>query len=295
MRPLLIAILFLSFTLLSGCTRISPGYEGIQVDLCADSEKDAVTPLPIGRHFAGWCEEIYRYPTYKTRYVFTADVKEQSENNEEICANDKDGMQHCFDVGVTVRTIKGKAGKVFASFRSYKDNMEGIVKGPLFDILRDSFNQVVRHYKASQIYAAKKGEIRDKIKIMYGRRLAKDGLAVDELTLNRYRPPAGVAKAIEAKVKVDEQAGKARAEAMKVKAEEQKKTITEIETAKRAKIRADAQAYVKITRANAQAKANERISKSISSNLIEYIKANKWDGKKSQVVGSGASTFFKLK
>ncbi|MBW3020322.1 hypothetical protein KY334_03420, partial [Candidatus Woesearchaeota archaeon] len=94
--------IFLTSILFVGCVRISPGYEGIKVDMCADNEGNAITALPIGRHFEGYCTQIYKYPLYKQRYVFTLDEKEGSENNEEICANDKDGMKHCFDVGLSV-------------------------------------------------------------------------------------------------------------------------------------------------------------------------------------------------
>lgn len=286
-----IFVLLVLSVLAVGCVRVSPGYEGIQVNKCSEKEEDAVKPLPIGRHFEGWCEDIYTYPLYKTRYSFTANEHEQSPNNEEICANDQDGMKHCFDVGVVVRTVKGKAPQVFASFRSYKDNFQGIVKGPAFDILRDSFNQVVRHYKAAQVYATKKGEIRDKVREMFARRLGKDGLAVDEITLNGYRPPKSVEAAIDAKVRVDEESAKARAEAERVRAEEVKKTITAEEQAKRAKIEADASAYVQLTKAEAEAKANKKITQSLTKELIEYKRVEKWNGQYPQVTGGAAPLF----
>lgn len=292
MRKIIICMFILS--MFSGCKRVSPGYEGIQVNMCADKEENAVKALPIGRHFEGYCEEIYTYPLYKNRYVFTMDEKEGSPNNEEICANDKDGMKHCFDVGVIVRTTKGKAGQVFASFRSYKDDMQAIIKGPAFDVLRDSFNQVVRKYKAAEVYATKKGEIRDRVREMFAKRLSKDGLSVDEITLNGYRPPKSVEAAIDAKVRVDEESAKARAEAERVRAEEVKKTITAEEQAKRAKIKADAEAYVKITSSEAEAKANEKITRSLTKELIEYTKWSKWNGELPKV-SSGGTPLINLK
>lgn len=279
---------------LAGCVRVSPGYEGIEVDMCAKNEKDAVKSLTIGRYFEWWCEEIYVYPLYKTRYTFSRATAEGQEN-EEICANDMDGMGHCFDVGITVRTQKGKAPQVFSSYRSYGDNLEGIIDGPVFDILRDSFNQIVRNYKAQEVYASKKGEIRDRIKTMCAERLLKDGLVIDEITINNYRPPASVVQAIEAKVRVDEEAGKARAEGFKVRAEEQKITITVEEEAKRARIKADADAYVQLTRAKAEAEANEKVSRSLNNNLIEYTKWKKWNGEMPTMLGGNSSVLLDMK
>ena len=45
------------------------------------------------------------------------------------------------------------------------------------------------------------------------------------------------------------------------------------------KINADAEAYALLTKAEAEATANKKISESLTDNLIDYTRTNKWDGK----------------
>lgn len=54
------------------------------------------------------------------------------------------------------------------------------------------------------------------------------------------------------------------------------------------KINADAEAYAISTKAKAEAEANKAINTSLTENLINYTKINRWDGKLPTITGSGA-------
>lgn len=61
-------------------------------------------------------------------------------------------------------------------------------------------------------------------------------------------------------------------------------------------INAEANAKAILVEAESQAKANEVINKSLTPELIEYLRANKWDGKLPQTVaGAGVNTLIGLK
>lgn len=69
----------------------------------------------------------------------------------------------------------------------------------------------------------------------------------------------------------------------------QQKLLT-AETEKQTAIaNAEAEAQAIIIKAEAEAKANEVLAKSLTSNIIEYNKIEKWDGKLPQVTGSSSS------
>ena len=57
---------------------------------------------------------------------------------------------------------------------------------------------------------------------------------------------------------------------------------------------AEAEAETIRIKAEAEAKANETLNKSLTGNVLEYNKIEKWDGKMPQVMGSDASTFIDL-
>lgn len=58
------------------------------------------------------------------------------------------------------------------------------------------------------------------------------------------------------------------------------------------KIKADADAYAVKVKADAEAEANKQISASLTKELIDYVKANGWDGKLPVYSGDGSSFIF---
>lgn len=61
--------------------------------------------------------------------------------------------------------------------------------------------------------------------------------------------------------------------------------------AEAAKIQADAAAYTTTTKAAAEAKGNKEVAGSVTPNLIEYLKWQRWDGKWPQIVSDLAGLF----
>lgn len=72
---------------------------------------------------------------------------------------------------------------------------------------------------------------------------------------------------------------------MEAQAEAERKTIAAQAAAEVAKIEADAEAYATKMRAEAEAEANEKISKSITTELIDYNKIQQWNGEMPQFMG----------
>lgn len=70
----------------------------------------------------------------------------------------------------------------------------------------------------------------------------------------------------------------------------QEKTILAEADASVAKIRADAAAYARGVEAEAEAEANAKLAASITKDLIDYMKANQWDGKLPTYMGGGEAT-----
>ena len=76
---------------------------------------------------------------------------------------------------------------------------------------------------------------------------------------------------------------------MEAKAEAERAVIEAEAKAERDKIEADAEAYAIKTKADAEAEANAKIAKSLTSELIEYITAQNWDGELPTVSGGDFS------
>src|SRR6266498_5427255 len=98
---------------------------------------------------------------------------------------------------------------------------------------------------------------------------------VKQLTINELRAPPAVIEAINQKNVMQQQA-------LTAQNELQKNTFQ----AQGDSIKAVGKAKAILAEAEAQAKANELLSRSITLNLVQYEMAKRWDGKMPQVSGS---------
>ena len=72
---------------------------------------------------------------------------------------------------------------------------------------------------------------------------------------------------------------------MEAEAQAERETIAAQAQAERNKIAADAEAYVIMTKAEAEAEANAKVAASLSDALIDYVRAQAWDGKLPTITG----------
>jgi regulator of protease activity HflC (stomatin/prohibitin superfamily) len=107
------------------------------------------------------------------------------------------------------------------------------------------------------------------------RRLSPDGFNVTQFTINETRVPQAVTEAINAKVAMIQEAQRAEQEVRKTQAVAAQQIAQAEGEAKARRLRADAEAY-----------SNERIAKSLTPALVEYMKLTKWDGKLPQITGA---------
>jgi prohibitin 2 len=71
--------------------------------------------------------------------------------------------------------------------------------------------------------------------------------------------------------------------------------VAQVEAEARQKVaEADGEAKKITTIAEAQASANERLTKSLTPQLVQYEALQKWDGHMPQVTGSGGMPFIQL-
>ena len=72
---------------------------------------------------------------------------------------------------------------------------------------------------------------------------------------------------------------------MEAEAQAERETIAAQAKAERDKIEAEAEAYVIKTKADAEAEANQKVAASLSDTLIDYVRAQAWDGKLPTITG----------
>ena len=121
----------------------------------------------------------------------------------------------------------------------------------------------------------KKAEVTKRVQDLVSQRLSQYGILVKQFTINELRAPPAVIEAINQKNVMQQQA-------LTSQNELQKNTFQ----AQGDSIKAMGHAKAILAEAEAQAKANELLSRSVTANLVQYEMAKKWDGKMPQVSGA---------
>lgn len=253
-------ILFLTIlTLFSSCSNstVDAGNVGIKVYL-SGAKKGTIETLGVGRYYIGMYEQLHVYPTFTQNYVWTKDKAEGSENDESIHFQTKNGLEVDGDFGITYHIVEDSVPLLF---ESYRRGIDEITDTYLRNEVRDAINSTASKMEITSLYGEGKSflmqEVLNKVKNTVGNK----GIHIDKIyIIGKFRLPASVQKAIEAK-----------------------SNATQTAMTRENELRgAEAMAKTKLVRAQAEASANEILTKSITPALLKWkqleLMEKKWNG-----------------
>jgi regulator of protease activity HflC (stomatin/prohibitin superfamily) len=259
-------------------TNIDPGHVGVRINKCAGGGVDDI-PLGIGYHWQGPCTDIAKYPTYQQTMVLTKTSTEGSTSDDSITVTSSEGLPISVDVSLSFTLEEGKVPHIYRKFRR---DLEHVQSTYMRQTVREALQQMFAKYAAQQLYSDKREIARAEVQGVLTQRLSPDGFNVTQFTINETRVPQAVTEAINSKVAMIQEAQRAEQEVRKTQAVASQKIAEADGEAKARRLRADAEAY-----------SNERIGKSLTPALVEYMKLTKWDGKLPQITG-GATPMINL-
>ena len=271
----LVAVLVL---LPSTFTYVNPGYVGIVIHRAGGG----VDPIPLqqGIHaripFATGIEE---YPVYLKTLVLARSSTEGSGLNDEINVNSVEGQPLSLDVSLSFQLDPTKTPKLYTTFRT---DLDMITHGYVKQTIRQALQEVVGTEPVADVIGPKKAEATNRVRSLISDRLAPMGFEVKQFTINELRAPPAVMEAINQKNVMQQQA-------LTAQNELQKNTFN----AQGDSIKAAGRAKAITAEAEAQARANELLSRSITPTLVQYELAKKWNGSIPQVTG-GATPLLQL-
>jgi len=272
---ILVAALFL---LPSTFTYINPGHVGIVIHRAGGG----VDPHPLGPGvhtrvpFATGIEE---YPVFLKTVVLTRSSGEGSASNDEINVNSVEGQPLSLDVSLSFELDPAQTPKLYSTFRT---DIDQITHGFVKQAIRQSLQEVVGTEPIADIIGPKKAEATNRARALISQRLQPYGFEVKQFTINELRAPAAVMEAINQKNVMQQQA-------LTAQNELQKNTFQ----AQGDSIKAAGRAKAIMAEAEAQARANQLLSQSITPNLVQYELTKKWNGQMPQVTG-GATPLLQL-
>lgn len=273
-----IGALVLGITLIGGTAfclksmeRIKPGYVGVVYSMSGGIQDDVLTQ---GWKWVGPTKKVTQYSIATEQLYLSAN--EGSKNDESFDVTCKDGKLNV-DFEMSYSFDAEKVPEIFTRYRgmSGEDVINSIVRGKI----KTYVSEVTSQYSVLDAHLEKKAELNNAITEHLRTKLSDFGVTVESANLTRTQPDAAVEEAITRR-----SAAAQELEAETLKQEQAKK---EAETKK---IQAQGEADAQLIAAEAEAKANKILQESLSEELIEMKRIEKWNGSNAQTVVNGANT-----
>ena len=247
---------------------IEPGHVGIVIHRGGGGVDD--TPLGPGMHVRNpLFTSIEEYPTFMQTIVLAKGV--DGDVNDEINVNSVEGQPVSVDVSMS---FEMDPARVPALYKTFRTDINTIQHGFVKQAIRQSLQESMGSEEIAAMMGPKKAEVVKLAQDKLQTRLAPYGLLVMQFTINELRAPTAVMEAISLKNVMQQQA-------LTAQNELQKNTFQ----AQGDSIKAAGRAKAILAEAEAQSKANDLLSRSITTNLVSYEMAKRWDGKMPTVTG----------
>jgi prohibitin 2 len=259
-------------------TYINPGHVGIVIHRAGGG----VDPQPLspGIHMrVPFATGIEEYPVFLKTVVLARTSNEGGGGNDEINVNSVEGQPLSLDVSLSFELDPARTPKLYSTFRT---DIEQITHGFVKQAIRQSLQEVVGTEPIADIIGPKKAEATTRTRVLIAQRLQPYGFEVKQFTINELRAPPAVMEAINQKNVMQQQA-------LTAQNELQKNTFQ----AQGDSIKAAGRAKAITAEAEAQARANQLLSQSITPTLVQYELSKKWNGQMPQVTG-GATPLLQL-
>src|SRR5262245_60761656 len=246
----LLALVLVAFVVVPAMlTYINPGHVGIVIHRVGGG----VDPKPLGPglHFRNpLTTQIEEYPTYMQTLLLTRGEHEGARFNEEINVNSAEGQPVSLDVSMSFELVPGRVPYLYQTSRT---DIDVIQHGYVKQSIRQALQEVVGSEEIAAIIGPKKAETVMRTQALLAQRLSTYGIAVKQFTINELRAPNTVIEAINAKNVMQQQA-------LTAQNELQKKRFEALGDS----IQATGRAKAILTEAEAQSKANQMLSQSLT-------------------------------
>jgi regulator of protease activity HflC (stomatin/prohibitin superfamily) len=230
--------------------KIPAGYVGIVYNAKGGIE-DKV--LPQGWHFLAPWKKVTEYSVATEQGVLAKD-KEDEDNDESFLVPTKDGKGVVVDLEFSYRFDVDKVDELFTKFRG--QDGEDIANSYIKMKMKAWSGEVTSKFSVLEIYGEKRAELNQQVYNHVKDKFAKDGIIIESTNFSRIGLDKATEKAIQSRVNAQQQLEKEKIELDKAKIQADKLRV----------------------QAQGKADANDILQQSITPELIEFKKIEKWNG-----------------
>lgn len=266
------------------CTeKIPAGYVGVVYNMNGGVDGET---LQQGWHLVSPTKKVTSYSIGIEQSYLTAENKGDSKNDESFNIPTSDGKTVRVDLEFSYRFDEERVADTFVMF-----------KGKSGEEIKNTFikpkivawtQEVSANYPVTDIFGDKRTEINAELDSYLKDKFDGYGIIIDTVNFTNISVDDETAAAIQKKVNAQQELELANIEAKTAKIQANKdKEVAQI-AADKAVIEAEAKADTTRIEAQAEAEANREIAASLTPELIEKIKYEKWNGELPTVTGGNA-------
>ncbi len=289
-----IALVFGLICGISCLKKVPAGYVGVVYNMNGGVDGEILTQ---GWHLVAPTKKITTYSIGLEQSYLTSDKKGDSQRDESFSIPTSDGKTVRVNLEFSYRFDETRVAETFVTF-----------KGKSGESIKDTFikpkviawtQEVSANYPVTDIFGDKRTAINAELDVYLREKFNKYGIIIDTVNFTDISVDEETAAAIQKKVTAQQELELATIEAQTAQIQVQKekdvariaaekdKEVAQIE-AEKALIEANAQADVIRIASEAEAEANREIAASLTSELIEKIKYEQWNGVLPTVSGGSA-------
>ena len=272
--------------------RVPAGYVGVVYNFSTGVSDDV---LSQGWHLVSPTKKVTLYSIGIEQSYLTATDDGDSPKDDSFSAPSSDGKGLQMELTFTYRYEPDSISKTFTRFKGRSGNelLNSFIKPNVISWTKE----VTAKYPVTDILGEKRGELNTILSEYLADKFSNYGIIIETASLINIEVDDETRAAITKKVTAQQELELANIEAQTAKIQAEKdKQVALIEAeknketaqiqAEQAKIKAQGEADAKKIAADAEAEANKKISQSLTPELIEKIKYDKWDGAVSKYNGN---------
>lgn len=267
-----------------GCLeRVPTGYVGVVYNMNGGVDGEV---LSQGFHLVAPTKKVTTYSIGLEQSYLTSEDKGDSPKDESFNIPTSDGKTVKVNLEFSYRFDENRVADTFSMF-----------KGKSGSVIKDTFikpkiiawtQEVSANYPVTDIFGDKRTQINAELDTYLREKFDKYGIIIDTVNFTDISVDAETEAAIQKKVNAQQELELAQTQAQTAKVQAQKeKEVAEINAEKKL-VEAQAQADATMIAAEAEAKANLEIAQSLTPELLEKIKYERWNGQVPTVSGSNA-------
>lgn len=265
-------------------TRVPAGYVAVQYNLDGGIEDET---LGQGFHIVSPMVKTSLYSIGIEQSYLTAANKGDSKDDESFSTPTSDGKSLTVDLEFSYKFDEERVAETFTRFKgqSGEDIKNTFIKPKMVAWTQE----VTAKYPVTDVFGDKRQELNETLDVYLREKFEPYGIIIDTVNFTDIFTDEETQAAIQKKVTAQQELELAQIQAQTAKVEAEKDKEVAMIAAEKAKIEAESSANVKRIAAEAEAEANKKIAESLTPELIEKIKYEKWSGTLPNVMGSNGT------